>query len=256
MAYALRITDIDPLKYNLLFERFLNPERISMPDFDIDFCYERRGEVIDYVTRKYGADRTGQILTFGTLKAKAVLKDVARALDIPYEDANNIAKLVPEDPKMTLAKAFQDEPKLRSLAEEARYKDLFAVAKKLENKNRHTSFHAAGIVIGKTALSDFVPLYKDPKTGIVSTQFTMDYLEKCGLVKMDFLGLKTLTLIKHTIDLVRRRGLEIDGGERSPRTTRGPTSSSARASRPRSSSSSRAGCRRSSSRRSPAAWRT
>ena len=210
VAYALRITDIDPLKYKLLFERFLNPERISMPDFDIDFCYERRGEVIDYVTRKYGSDRTGQILTFGTLKAKAVLKDVARALDIPYEDANNIAKLVPEDPKMTLAKAFQDEPKLRSLAEEPRYKDLFAVAKKLENKNRHTSFHAAGIVIGKTALSDFVPLYKDPKTGIVSTQFTMDYLEKCGLVKMDFLGLKTLTLIKHTIDLVRRRGIEID----------------------------------------------
>jgi len=210
VAYALRITDIDPLKYNLLFERFLNPERISMPDFDIDFCYERRGEVIDYVTRKYGADRTGQILTFGTLKAKAVIKDVARALDIPFEDANNIAKLVPEDPKMTLAQAFKDEPKLRSLSEEERYRDLFAVARKLENKNRHASFHAAGIVIGKTALSDFVPLYKDPKTGIVSTQFTMDYLEKCGLVKMDFLGLKTLTLIKHTIDLLRRRGLEIE----------------------------------------------
>jgi DNA polymerase-3 subunit alpha len=210
VAYALRITDIDPLKYNLLFERFLNPERISMPDFDIDFCFERRGEVIDYVTRKYGADRTGQILTFGTLKAKAVIKDVARALDIPFEDANGIAKLVPEDPKMTLAKAFQDEPKLRALAGQEKYKDLFEVARKLENKNRHTSFHAAGIVIGKTALSDFVPLYKDPKTGIVSTQFTMDYLEKCGLVKMDFLGLKTLTLIKHTIDLMRKRGIEIE----------------------------------------------
>jgi len=210
VAYALRITDIDPLKYNLLFERFLNPERISMPDFDIDFCFERRGEVIDYVTRKYGADRTGQILTFGTLKAKAVIKDVARALDIPFEDANGIAKLVPEDPKMTLAKAFQDEPKLRALAGQEKYRDLFEVAKKLENKNRHTSFHAAGIVIGKTALSDFVPLYKDAKTGIVSTQFTMDYLEKCGLVKMDFLGLKTLTLIKHTIDLVRKRGIEIE----------------------------------------------
>jgi DNA polymerase-3 subunit alpha len=210
VAYAIRITDIDPLRYKLLFERFLNPERISMPDFDVDFCFERRGEVIDYVTRKYGADRTGQIITFGTLKAKAVLKDVARALDIPYEDANNIAKLVPEDPKMTLAKAFAEEPKLKALAEEEKYKDLFAIAKKLENKNRHTSFHAAGIVIGKTALTDFVPLYKDPKTGIVSTQFTMDYLEKCGLVKMDFLGLKTLTLIKHTIDLIRRRGIEID----------------------------------------------
>jgi DNA polymerase-3 subunit alpha len=210
VAYSLRITDIDPLKYNLLFERFLNPERISMPDFDIDFCFERRGEVIDYVTQKYGADRTGQIVTFGTLKAKAVIKDVARALDVPFEDANNIAKLVPEDPKMTLAKALAEEPKLRALAEDAKYKDLFEIARKLENKNRHTSFHAAGIVIGKTALTDFVPLYKDPKTGIVSTQFTMDYLEKCGLVKMDFLGLKTLTLIKHTIDLIRRRGIEIE----------------------------------------------
>jgi DNA polymerase-3 subunit alpha len=210
VAYGLRITDIDPLRYKLLFERFLNPERISMPDFDIDFCFERRGEVIDYVTRKYGADRTGQIITFGTLKAKAVLKDVARALDIPYEDANNIAKLVPEDPKMTLAKAFAEEPKLKALAEDAKYKDLFGIARKLENKNRHTSFHAAGIVIGKTALTDFVPLYKDPKTGIVSTQFTMDYLEKCGLVKMDFLGLKTLTLIKHTIDLIRKRGIELE----------------------------------------------
>jgi DNA polymerase-3 subunit alpha len=210
VAYALRITDIDPLKYNLLFERFLNPERISMPDFDVDFCFERRGEVIDYVTRKYGAERTGQIITFGTLKAKAVIKDVARALDIPFEEANNIAKLVPEDPKMTLAKAFEDEPKLRALAEDVKYRDLFSIARKLENKNRHASFHAAGIVIGKSALSDFVPLYKDPKTGIVSTQFTMDYLEKCGLVKMDFLGLKTLTLIKHTLDLLKKRGVDID----------------------------------------------
>ena len=210
VAYALRITDIDPLKYNLLFERFLNPERISMPDFDIDFCYERRGEVIEYVTRKYGADRTGQIITFGTLKAKAVIKDVARALDIPFEDSNNIAKLVPEDPKMTLAKAFEGEPRLRALAAEERYRELFEVARKLEHKNRHASLHPAGIVIGKTALSDFVPLFKDPKTGTVATQYTMDHLEKCGLVKMDFLGLKTLTLIQHAIELVRARGVEID----------------------------------------------
>jgi DNA polymerase III subunit alpha len=210
VAYSMRITDIDPLRYNLLFERFLNPERISMPDFDVDFCFERRGEVIEYVTRKYGADRTGQIVTFGTLKAKAVIKDVSRALDIPYDDANAIAKLVPEDPHMTLAKAFEDEPKLKAMSEEPRYKDLFEIARKLENKNRHTSFHAAGIVIGKTALTDFVPLFKDSKTGIVATQFTMDYLEKCGLVKMDFLGLKTLTLIKHTIELIRKRGIEIE----------------------------------------------
>ena len=209
VAYALRITDIDPLRYELLFERFLNPERISMPDFDVDFCFERRGEVINYVTQKYGADRTGQILTFGTLKAKAVIKDVARALDIPFDESNNIAKLVPEDPKMTLSKALDQEPKLRELAAQERYRELFEIAAKLENKNRHTSFHAAGIVIGKTELTDYVPLFKDPKTGIVSTQFTMDLLEDCGLVKMDFLGLKTLTLIKNTIDLVRRRGIEI-----------------------------------------------
>ncbi|HUW42591.1 MAG TPA: DNA polymerase III subunit alpha [Rectinemataceae bacterium] len=210
VAYALRITDIDPLRYELLFERFLNPERISMPDFDVDFCFERRGEVINYVTQKYGADRTGQIITFGTLKAKAVIKDVARVLDIPFDESNNIAKLVPEDPKMTLKKAFEQEPKLRELASQERYHDLFEVAAKLENKNRHTSFHAAGIVIGKTALTDYVPLFKDPKTGIVSTQFTMDLLEDCGLVKMDFLGLKTLTLIKNTIDLIRARGVDIE----------------------------------------------
>jgi DNA polymerase-3 subunit alpha len=213
VAYSLRITDIDPLKYNLLFERFLNPERISMPDFDVDFCYERRGEVIDYVTRKYGSDRTGQIVTFGTLKAKAVIKDVARALDIPFEDANNIAKLVPEDPHMTLEQAFKDEPKLQAMAEEARYKDLFEIARKLENKNRHTSFHAAGVVIGKTALQDYVPLFKDPKSGIVASQYTMDLIEKCGLVKMDFLGLKTLTLIKNALDLIRKRGVRIEESE-------------------------------------------
>ncbi|MDA8426080.1 MAG: DNA polymerase III subunit alpha [Treponema sp.] len=209
VAYALRITDIDPLRYELLFERFLNPERISMPDFDVDFCFERRGEVINYVTQKYGADRTGQIITFGTLKAKAVIKDVARVLDFPFDESNDLAKLVPEDPKMTLKKAFEQEPKLRELASQERYRDLFEIASKLENKNRHTSFHAAGIVIGKTALTDYVPLFKDPKTGIVSTQFTMDFLEDCGLVKMDFLGLKTLTLIKNTIDLIRGRGIDL-----------------------------------------------
>jgi DNA polymerase-3 subunit alpha len=210
VAYSLRITDIDPLRYKLLFERFLNPERVSMPDFDVDFCFERRGEVIEYVTRKYGADRTGQIVTFGTLKAKAVIKDVARALDIPFEEANNVAKLVPDDPHMTLEQAFKDEPKLQALAEDSRYRDLFAVARKLENKNRHTSFHAAGVVIGKTALQDYVPLFKDPKSGIVASQYTMDLIEKCGLVKMDFLGLKTLTLIKHAIDLIRKRGIVIE----------------------------------------------
>ncbi len=209
VAYSLRITDIDPLRYALLFERFLNPERVSMPDFDVDFCYEGRGAVIDYVTQKYGNDRVGQIITFGTLKAKAVLKDVARALDLSIDESNMITKLVPEDPKMTLEKAFELEPKLRELAENPRYQELFEMARKLENKNRHTSFHAAGIVIGKTVLTDYVPLFRDPKTGIVATQYTMDQLEECGLVKMDFLGLKTLTLIKNTIALIRRRGIDI-----------------------------------------------
>ncbi len=206
VAYALRITDIEPLKYNLLFERFLNPDRISMPDFDIDFCFERRGEVIDYVTAKYGTDRVGQIITFGTLKAKAVIKDVARALDISLDEANMIAKLIPEDPKMTLAKAFEQEPRLRELEQDPKYQELFAIARRLENKNRHSSLHAAGIVIGKTELSDYVPLFRDSKTGIIATQFNKDLIEDCGLVKMDFLGLKTLTLIKNTEKLVRRRG--------------------------------------------------
>ncbi len=210
VAYSLRITDIDPLRYALLFERFLNPERVSMPDFDVDFCYERRNEVIDYVNAKYGNDRVGQIVTFGTLKAKAVLKDVARALDISIDESNMITKLVPEDPKMTLAKAFELEPKLTALAGNPRYQELFEMARKLEHKNRHTSFHPAGIVIGKSQLMDYVPLFKDAKTGTIATQYTMDQLEECGLVKMDFLGLKTLTLIRNTVNLVRKRGIDID----------------------------------------------
>ncbi|MDR2633982.1 MAG: DNA polymerase III subunit alpha [Treponema sp.] len=206
VAYALKITDIDPLKYKLLFERFLNPERISMPDFDVDFCNQRREEVIAYVTRKYGQERVGQIITFGTLKAKAVLKDVARALGFSLDESNMITKLIPEDPKMTLQKALEEEPKLRELEQNPKYRELFTVAQKLEGKNRHSSIHAAGIVIGKTDLTDYVPLYWDPKTKAVASQYTMDLIENQGLVKMDFLGLKTLDLIKNTVDLVRRRG--------------------------------------------------
>ncbi|MEI6389264.1 MAG: DNA polymerase III subunit alpha, partial [Spirochaetota bacterium] len=174
VAYALAITDIDPLRYGLLFERFLNPERISMPDFDVDFCFERRSEVIDYVTAKYGADRVGQIITFGTLKAKAALKDVARVLEIGFDESNAIAKLVPEDIKMTLDKALALEPKLAEMAASTRLSELFTLARKLENKNRNSSLHAAGIVIAKTALSDYVPLYRDAKSGIVATQYTME----------------------------------------------------------------------------------
>ncbi len=205
VAYSLQITDIDPLKYGLLFERFLNPDRVSMPDFDIDFCFERRGEVIDYVTRKYGDDRVGQIITFGTLKAKAVIRDVARVLDIPYAEADTIAKLVPLGTK-TLEDAVAAEPELREIYDKGGvYAELIDISKKLEGLHRHASTHAAGIVIGQNPLVEYVPLYRDPKTGSISTQYTMDQLEDCGLVKMDFLGLKTLTLIENTEKLIRRR---------------------------------------------------
>ena len=206
VAYCVSITDVDPIKFNLLFERFLNPERVSMPDFDIDFCFERRQEVINYVTEHYGTDRVAQIATFGTLKAKAVVKDVARVLDIPFDESNNICKLIPDEPKMNLAKAFEQNKELGEL--EARgglYAELFDVARRLECLNRHTSTHAAGVVIGKEQLINYVPLYRDAKTGAISTQYTMDLIEECGLVKMDFLGLKTLTLLKHTEDLVKKK---------------------------------------------------
>ena len=206
VAYALKITDIDPLQYGLLFERFLNPERVSMPDFDIDFCFERRSEVIDYVTRKYGRDKVGQIITFGTLKTKLVIRDVARVLGLNYDEADAIAKLVPKDLKITLEKALDQEPELAALPERGEvYAELIDVSRRLEGLHRHASTHAAGIVIGEKELTEYVPLYRDPKTGSISTQFTMDQLEEAGLVKMDFLGLKTLTLIRNTEDLIRVR---------------------------------------------------
>jgi DNA polymerase-3 subunit alpha len=210
-AYALQITDIDPLKYGLLFERFLNPERVSLPDFDIDFCFERRGEVIDYVVGKYGADRVGQIITFGTLKARAVIRDVARVLDIPYAEADRIAKLIPFGPKMDLTRAMELEPELARISESGEvYRRLLETSLKLEGLARHASTHAAGIVIGRDELTSYVPLYRDPKTQIITTQYSMDYLEECGLVKMDFLGLKTLTLIRETLSLLSARGVELD----------------------------------------------
>ncbi len=210
VAYSLRITDIDPLRYGLLFERFLNPERVSMPDFDIDFCHRRRDEVISYVTEKYGADKVGQVITFGTLKARAVIRDVARVLDFPYEEADAIAKLIPEGPKSDLAQALKENPKLEEMVKKGeRYRDLIENSLKLEGLHRHASTHAAGIVIGQKPLTEYVPLYRDPKTGAVSTQFTMDFLEECGLIKMDFLGLKTLTVIEDTLALVRKKGTEI-----------------------------------------------
>ncbi len=216
VAYAMTITDIDPIKYNLIFERFLNPERVSMPDFDIDFCFERRQEVIDYVTEKYGVSRVAQIATFGTLKVKQVIKDVARVLDIPFAEATRIVSLVPDalpapedggkPPKLTVQGVVNYRPELQEMIEKGGvYAELFDVATRLEGLNRHISTHAAGVVIGKSDLTNYVPLYFDSKSGAVSTQYTMDLLEDCGLVKMDFLGLKTLTLIQHTVDLIKMR---------------------------------------------------
>lgn len=211
VAYSLKITDIDPLMYNLLFERFLNPDRVSMPDFDIDFCFEKRGDVIDYVTKKYGKDKVGQIITFGSLKPKAVIRDVARVLDINYDEADRIAKLVPMGPKITLDKALSMEPKLAEIANSGeKYKELLEISKKLEGLRRHASTHAAGIVIGKTELTNYIPLYREPKTGSISTQYTMEYLEECGLVKMDFLGLKTLTVIENTFKLLKCKGIDLE----------------------------------------------
>ncbi len=211
VAYCLRITDIDPLKYGLLFERFLNPERVSMPDFDIDFCHRRRDEVISYVTKKYGEDKVGQVITFGTLKARAVIRDVARVLDLPYEEADAIAKLIPEGPKIDLDTALKENPQLEAVAKKGdQYKELLEISLKLEGLHRHASTHAAGIVIGREALTRYVPLYRDPKTGLVSTQYTMDYLEECGLIKMDFLGLKTLTVIEDALKLVNKKGVALE----------------------------------------------
>jgi len=211
VAYAMTITDIDPFRFKLIFERFLNPERVSMPDFDIDICYEGRQDVIEYVRNKYGDEQVGQIITFGTLKAKAVIKDVGRVLEIPLNEVNMLTSKVPEGPKVHLKDAFvknEKYPDSGQLAEERnspRYKELFDICEKLEDSNRNTSLHASGIVIGKTELINWAPMYKDSKTGKAATQYTMDIIEPCGLVKMDFLGLKTLTLIKHAEQIIRKR---------------------------------------------------
>ena len=212
VAYGLGITDIDPFRFGLLFERFLNTERVSMPDFDIDFCYERRSEVIEYVTRKYGSDHVAQIITFGSLKARAVIRDVARVLEIPYADADAIAKLVPAGPKSDLGAALRQEADLRAVRERGpAYRELIDTSLKLEGLSRHASTHAAGIVISRDPLLESVPLYRDAHTGAISTQYTgEDVLQGVGLVKMDFLGLKTLTLIENTVRLIREQGGEID----------------------------------------------
>ena len=204
VAYAINITDLDPLPYNLLFERFLNPERISMPDIDVDFCQDRRSEVIQYMIDKYGRDRVCQIITFGTMGAKAVVRDVGRALNMSYGDVDQIAKLVPDDLKMTLKKALQQTQELRDRSEaDPQVKDLLDTALCLEGLTRHASTHAAAVVVAPEPLEEFLPLYKDQKTGSINTQYSMKYVELVGLVKFDFLGLKNLTVIENAVRLLR-----------------------------------------------------
>ncbi|NVN98329.1 MAG: DNA polymerase III subunit alpha [Geobacteraceae bacterium] len=204
VAYAIRITDIDPIPYNLLFERFLNPERISMPDIDVDFCTDRREEVIQYVADKYGRDKVSQIITFGTMAAKGVIRDVGRALDMTYGDVDRISKLVPEVLGITLKKAMEQEPKLKEMAAaDSKVNELLEVALRLEGLARHASTHAAGVVVAPAMMEEFCPVYKDQKTGVINTQYSMKYVEKIGLVKFDFLGLKNLTVIDNAVKLIR-----------------------------------------------------
>jgi DNA polymerase III subunit alpha len=215
VAYALTVTDLDPLRYSLLFERFLNPERVSMPDFDIDFCMDRREEVIEYVQQKYGRDRVAQIITFGALLSKAAVRDVGRVLQMPYGQVDRISKLIPVEgvKPVSIEKALADEPRLR---EEAKSEEVVArmlgYAQQVEGLLRNASTHAAGVVIGDRSLDELVPLYKDPRSDMPATQFNMKWVEQAGLVKFDFLGLKTLTVIQNALDLLKDCGVEIDIG--------------------------------------------
>ena len=215
VSYCLRITDIDPIRYNLLFERFLNPERVSMPDIDVDFCFERRQEVIDYVTRKYGRDRVMQIITFGTMLAKGVVRDVGRVMDLPYGFVDSIAKMIPAELGMTLEKALQMNPELKSTYEQdERVRKLIDMARRLEGLPRHSSVHAAGVVICSEPAEDLVPLSR-AQDGSVTTQFTMTTIEELGLLKMDFLGLRTLTVIQNAVRMANR-SIEAAGGSYPP----------------------------------------
>ncbi|MEM9432646.1 MAG: DNA polymerase III subunit alpha [Pseudomonadota bacterium] len=215
VAYALTITDLDPLRYSLLFERFLNPERVSMPDFDIDFCMDRREEVIRYVQEKYGRDKVGQIITFGALLSKAAVRDVGRVLQMPYGQVDRLSKLIPVEgvKPVSIEKALADEPKLREEAKSEEVVDrLLTYGQQVEGLLRNASTHAAGVVIGDRALDALVPLYQDPRSDMPATQFNMKWVEQAGLVKFDFLGLKTLTVIQNALDLLKVRNVEIDIG--------------------------------------------
>ena len=214
VAYTLKITNIDPIRYNLLFERFLNPERVSMPDIDIDFCSERRQEVIDYVSGKYGAEKVVQIVTFGTLAAKGVIRDVGRVMDLPYAFVDSLAKMIPDDEqqqKTTIDKALKMNSELRKLYEtDEQVRELLDMSRRLEGLPRHASTHAAGVVICSRPAEELVPLSRSAD-GSVTTQFTMTTIEELGLLKMDFLGLANLTVLRDAVDIVeKQRGIHID----------------------------------------------
>ncbi|MEK9149053.1 MAG: DNA polymerase III subunit alpha, partial [Candidatus Desantisbacteria bacterium] len=212
IAYTLGITDIDPLKYDLLFERFLNPERVSLPDIDIDFCYRRRDEVLGYVAEKYGQDKVAQVITFGTMKALAVIRDVGRALDFPYAECDRLAKIIGKEPNITLPEALEKMPEFSyEYKDTPPKKHLIDMSIKLEGLVRHASTHAAGIVIGNQPLAEIVPLYVDQKEKKIATQYAKDSIEKIGLLKMDLLGLKNLTVIQETLELIKeKKGIEIN----------------------------------------------
>ena len=211
VAWSMRITDVDPLDFDLIFERFLNPERVSLPDIDVDFCERRRGEVIDYVTRKYGRENVAQIITFGTMKAKAVVRDVGRALDMPYADVDRIAKQIPAALDMTLDKALSENPLLKDMAaKDPKVKEVLDIGRRLEGMSRHASVHAAGVVIAPGPITDYAPLYKGARDEI-TTQWNMKEVDRVGLLKMDFLGLSTLTLIRDALTEIKRtEGIDID----------------------------------------------
>ena len=210
VSYCLGITDIDPLRYQLLFERFLNPERVSMPDIDVDFCFERRQEVIDYVVRKYGEDRVVQIVTFGTLAARGVIRDVGRVMDLPYAFVDSIAKMIPKEPNITIEKALEMNPELKKAYEtDEQVKNVIDMSKRLEGLPRHSSMHAAGVVISQESADEYVPLSR-AQDGSITTQFTMTTLEELGLLKMDFLGLRTLTVIQNAVNMVKQKAPELD----------------------------------------------
>ena len=208
VAYTLRITMLDPLKYSLLFERFLNPERVSMPDLDIDFCYERRQEVIDYVARKYGSDHVSQIITFGTMKAKAVIRDVGRVMGMSYAAVDQVAKAIPFSLDMTLSKALEVSPQLAELVHsDPQVRQLYDTSLLLEGMPRHASTHAAGVLITAKPVTEYVPLQTNDN--VITTQYPMGTLERLGLLKMDFLGLRTLTVIRDTLDMMRQEGVDM-----------------------------------------------